>query len=84
MGSVEIVSILCHLLVYLLNLHNKMFRVGAITHVRFGKPETQIYIWPYGRAEHNAPVICNPLPLPPPTYGDGRGIAELMCGAMIF
>ena len=28
-----------------------------------------------------SPVICNPCP---PTYGDGRGIVGLMCGAMTF
>ena len=32
---------------------------------------------------HNAPVICKPCP-PPTTYGDGRGIAGLMCEAMTF
>ena len=29
-----------------------------------------------------APVICNHLP--PPTYGDGRGVTGLMCGVVTF
>ena len=30
----------------------------------------------------NAPVSCNPPP--PDTYGDGQGIAVLLCGAVTF
>ena len=33
--------------------------------------------------QNNAPVICNHC-LPPPTNGDGQGIAGLMCGAVTF
>ena len=32
---------------------------------------------------HQSFVIPAPLP-PPPTYGDGQGVARLMCGAMTF
>ena len=35
------------------------------------------------RTGHNAPVICNHCP-PPPPYGDRQGIAGLMCGAVTF
>ena len=52
------------------NSYNKMFVLWLIVIVSI-----------LGFFLYNAPVICN---LCPPTYGDGWGIAGLMCGAMTF